>query len=347
MSDTSLEDLPLTYHLKQSTQTQHTRIEQHPFVTSILNAKITAKQYLNFLSQIEKVYEILDHQVVKLGGDEILKQKLKRTKAIRKDIEWFSEMTRNQQIALEEARLNLSTIDEDVQSFYSVEEAELEMEAASQVKSDNQPIIAVLHSTSQSKLGDTFNSFLERMVHTSNVEMLQNMEEIDLLERHALSDIADVSDTIAQSNVFPSTEATPREDQQVYLIESYVSRLQYILDTKQWHLMLAHIYVRYLGDLSGGQFLARKIRARFHLGNECASKGIAFYIFDGVVEQLKDDLRESINSTMLSDIERGRHSNRTSSYLILHISNIESEECVSEADLAFRLNYILFEDAMQ
>ncbi|KAJ3034195.1 heme oxygenase (decycling) 1 [Rhizophlyctis rosea] len=46
-------------------------------------------------------------------------------------------------------------------------------------------------------------------------------------------------------------------------IQSYVARIQKIGETKP-ELLIAHAYVRYLGDLSGGQLLSRAIPPPYH-----------------------------------------------------------------------------------
>ncbi|MDM0113801.1 biliverdin-producing heme oxygenase [Variovorax sp. J22R133] len=73
----------------------------------------------------------------------------------------------------------------------------------------------------------------------------------------------------------------------------YVSRLRSIEDTHP-ELLAAHSYVRYLGDLSGGQILARIVRESMALP---AGSGTAFYDFGGAKEalRLKKAYREGLD----------------------------------------------------
>lgn len=103
---------------------------------------------------------------------------------------------------------------------------------------------------------------------------------------------------------------------------AYVARLQALAQTAPQRL-LAHAYVRYLGDLYGGQMLARLIRQRFGLqGNE----GTAFYAFGepAQVETLKRDFRAGLDA--------------------LDLTPTQADDFVAEACEAFRLHARLFEE---
>ena len=56
---------------------------------------------------------------------------------------------------------------------------------------------------------------------------------------------------------------------------AYVERLAW-LDERDAPLLVAHSYVRYLGDLSGGQVLGRVVAGALRLGD---GRGTAFYTF--------------------------------------------------------------------
>lgn len=69
-------------------------------------------------------------------------------------------------------------------------------------------------------------------------------------------------------------------------------------------LLVAHAYVRYLGDLSGGQILGRIVRQGLGLGpaGPPGDAGTAFYEFDGVdVEATKGRYRAALASLVLDE----------------------------------------------
>ncbi|CAN5845956.1 hypothetical protein BH11PSE3_BH11PSE3_11650 [soil metagenome] len=80
--------------------------------------------------------------------------------------------------------------------------------------------------------------------------------------------------------------------------------------------LIAHAYVRYLGDLSGGQALKRLLGRSLALGPEALS----FYEFPGIADQaeFKSDFRASVDAAAAS--------------------MIDVEAVVDEAVTAFRLN---------
>lgn len=88
-------------------------------------------------------------------------------------------------------------------------------------------------------------------------------------------------------------------------------------------LLLAHASVRYLGDLHGGQMLARLVRQRFGLDGP---GGTNFYAFgDAVqVEALKRDLRAGLDA--------------------LALTPQQTDAFVAEACEAFRRHQMLFEE---
>lgn len=84
---------------------------------------------------------------------------------------------------------------------------------------------------------------------------------------------------------------------------------------------LAHHYVRYLGDLSGGQLIGRVLRRR--LGQE-HDRGLSFYVFDGLDNrvQFKHEYRRRLDA--------------------LPFSAAEVDRIVAEARTAFAHNLDLF-----
>ena len=84
-------------------------------------------------------------------------------------------------------------------------------------------------------------------------------------------------------------------------LATYITHLRDLaLSTQDAPLLLAHSYVRYLGDLSGGQYIASKTRKAFELQGD---QGLEFYKFnmegnDGSmrVGQIKEWFREGMNA---------------------------------------------------
>lgn len=100
----------------------------------------------------------------------------------------------------------------------------------------------------------------------------------------------------------------------------YVQRLRSI-GTADPELLGAHAYVRYLGDLSGGQVLRDIVRRTFALAGPA---GTRFYEFAGDVLALKAQLRRALDSTAIA---LPRH-----------------DAVVAEAQAAFVLHIRMFEE---
>lgn len=68
---------------------------------------------------------------------------------------------------------------------------------------------------------------------------------------------------------------------------------------------VAHHYVRYLGDLSGGQILRRILRRTFGIDDD---RGLSFYVFDQIDNgvQLKKRYREALDGAPWDDDEQDR-----------------------------------------
>lgn len=87
------------------------------------------------------------------------------------------------------------------------------------------------------------------------------------------------------------------------------------------HLLLAHAYVRYLGDLSGGQILDRMTAKHYGL----PPRTLEFYRFEGSVEELKNAFRSALDR--------------------LQLSESAADAMLEEARRAFALNENLFDAA--
>jgi heme oxygenase (biliverdin-producing, ferredoxin) len=103
---------------------------------------------------------------------------------------------------------------------------------------------------------------------------------------------------------------------------TYARRLQEI-DTDQPGLLLAHAYVRYLGDLSGGQMLARIVARSLGLSD---GVGTAFYHFGDPV-QVQSRVRAFREG--LGSIE-------------LELERAAANAIVGEAVWSFRMHRLLF-----
>jgi heme oxygenase len=85
---------------------------------------------------------------------------------------------------------------------------------------------------------------------------------------------------------------------------AYVARLEAVCSTWPGGFV-AHHYVRYLGDLSGGQMLRKRIEDVYDIG---PSSGTAFYDFARIDDlgAYKDDYRAKLDEVPWDDDERAR-----------------------------------------
>jgi heme oxygenase len=75
---------------------------------------------------------------------------------------------------------------------------------------------------------------------------------------------------------------------------AYVDRIHAAADP--WPTLLAHHYVRYLGDLSGGQIVADRLRHHYGIGDDA----LTFYAFDGIGSKggFKTRYREGLDAVL-------------------------------------------------
>ena len=73
----------------------------------------------------------------------------------------------------------------------------------------------------------------------------------------------------------------------------YIARLNDIEATKDVARLLAHHYVRYLGDLSGGQVIGRMMQRHYGVSDEC----VTFYRFAEIpkTKPYKDNYRAALD----------------------------------------------------
>lgn len=103
--------------------------------------------------------------------------------------------------------------------------------------------------------------------------------------------------------------------------QKYVERLEEV--AFDWPAgFVAHHYLRYMGDLSGGQIIRRMLERAYGFETD----GLRFYIFDGIPKPkpFKDAYRANLDS--------------------LDISAAEQQRFIDEVSLAFTFNGALFAD---
>jgi heme oxygenase (biliverdin-producing, ferredoxin) len=103
--------------------------------------------------------------------------------------------------------------------------------------------------------------------------------------------------------------------------QSYVDRLREVCFDSPT-AFVAHHYTRYLGDLSGGQIIRRKLRSIYGLTED----GVRFYVFEGVPKPkpFKDEYRRLLDGAPWDASGQAN--------------------LLAEANEAFRLNRKVFED---
>ncbi|VDB88519.1 unnamed protein product [Peniophora sp. CBMAI 1063] len=124
-----------------------------------------------------------------------------------------------------------------------------------------------------------------------------------------LSDIAHLLDVpladVQQHTVFASTVASPPP-----AMSAYAGRIASLSASREPAPLLAHAYVRYLGDLSGGQVIRRRVARAYGL-EEDNGAGVSFYEFGklggggsasiGDMKKIKEWYREGMNAGVGDD----------------------------------------------
>jgi len=77
-----------------------------------------------------------------------------------------------------------------------------------------------------------------------------------------------------------------------YHLKSALEYTDYLASITQTDTILAHVYVRHMGDLSGGQIIANKLKDKFPT---------KFYEFAEDPEVLKDKLKAKLNNDMADE----------------------------------------------
>lgn len=79
----------------------------------------------------------------------------------------------------------------------------------------------------------------------------------------------------------------------------YANYLRDLEADRSWRL-ISHAYTRYLGDLSGGQVVARLLQKHLRLG----PKSLSFYCFAEDSKNLASDFRQALDNLQLGSDER-------------------------------------------
>ena len=79
-----------------------------------------------------------------------------------------------------------------------------------------------------------------------------------------------------------------RQPPQCPVVKEYLDHIMSIMDDPD--KLMAHIYVRHMGDLSGGQMIAKKVPGAGR-----------FYQFDGDREELKEKIRKKVDDSMADE----------------------------------------------
>ena len=85
---------------------------------------------------------------------------------------------------------------------------------------------------------------------------------------------------------------------------AYVDRIREVTAERWSGGFVAHHYTRYLGDLSGGQFIRKVMQRRF--GFE--TNGVGFYLFDQIAKpkEFKETYRDQLDAVAWDEAERER-----------------------------------------
>jgi heme oxygenase len=96
----------------------------------------------------------------------------------------------------------------------------------------------------------------------------------------------------------------PRRVEPIDATAAYCDRLEAVCRTWPGGFV-AHHYTRYLGDLSGGQFIGRVVRRTYGIDER---SGAAFYHFPGIEDPkaFKDAYRDQLDAAPWDDDERAR-----------------------------------------
>lgn len=142
------------------------------------------------------------------------------------------------------------------------------------------------------------------------------------LVQAATSDALHLNPNLSADPAISSDHITLLTPAQTKSTLTYVSTLLTIPPS----LLLAHAYTRYLGDLSGGQHIVRKVSKRFPCPTNPDNSGFSFYHFDNAAD-LKTRFRTAMDSVNIKN-------------------KALVDGLVREANRAFQLNTDVFESLL-
>lgn len=156
-------------------------------------------------------------------------------------------------------------------------------------------------------------------VYSAMEEELERLQEHPVISKVYFPEL-NRKTSLAQDLAFYYGANWEREIQLSPVGQEYVSRIRQIAH-EQPELLLAHLYTRYLGDLSGGQVLKKIAQTAMNLQE---GKGTAFYEFPQIPDEkaFKDQYRQAMDS--------------------LPIDQKMAEAIVDEANASFGMNMKMF-----
>ena len=105
------------------------------------------------------------------------------------------------------------------------------------------------------------------------------------------------------------------------LLDSVREYMDYLMSIRyNRSKILAHVYVRHMGDLSGGQIISKRLGDKFPTN---------FYQFDEDQDMLKEKLREKLNNDMAEEAMRAfDHAH----YIFLELDKLTNDNSESEGN---------------
>ena len=131
-------------------------------------------------------------------------------------------------------------------------------------------------------------------------------------------------------------------------LSRYLGRLKEIISSEDPSTLLSHAYVRYLGDLSGGQVIRSRVSKAYGLED---GAGVSFFDFKtlggtgtatiGDMKKIKEWYRDNMNTVVGDNQElKGKHAPHPCIWGPAYIASVA--DIVEEAITAFELNSGLF-----